>query len=424
LTPPERSGLIRARLFGAKHATGQVLVFLDSHVEVNQNWLEPLLSRIKDSRTNVVTPIIDVINADTFDYTPSPLVRGGFNWGLNFKWDAIPRSELLSDADFASPFRSPTMAGGLFAIDKTFFDDLGGYDPGLNVWGGENLELSFKIWMCGGSLEIIPCSRVGHVFRKRRPYGNLRDEGVDSMIRNSLRVAKVWMDDYIEFYYEVNPSARDVDTGDVSSRLELRKQLGCKDFKWYLETVYPDLPSPPHKGPASDDEFEARKRAKLNREQPPGDVKKFEPWDRKTRNYLRAFMIKLTGTNYCVESITKVPEKGAGLVLRSCNMRHGKHQVWHQTDKNELVLGKLLCLDSSNKFHEAKVKKCHELGGDQEWKYDVGKGRNPTAIYNSAAGMCLALTDKYHQEEAKVVMDVCSNENSSVWEMIDFTDEL
>ena len=50
---------------------------------------------------------------------------------------------------------------------------------------------------------------------------------------------------------------------------------------------------------------------------------------------------------------------------------------------------------SSNKFHEAKVKKCHELGGDQEWKYDVGKGRNPTAIYNSAAGMCLALTDKY-----------------------------
>ena len=109
LHAPERLGLIRARMFGAKQATGDVLVFLDSHCEVNVHWLEPLLSRIKENRTNVVTPIIDIINADTFKYEPSPLVRGGFNWGLNFKWDSIPRSELQTQEDFAKPFKSPTM---------------------------------------------------------------------------------------------------------------------------------------------------------------------------------------------------------------------------------------------------------------------------------------------------------------------------
>ncbi|XP_005797368.1 polypeptide N-acetylgalactosaminyltransferase 4-like [Xiphophorus maculatus] len=236
----KREGLVRARLIGATYATGDVLTFLDCHCECVPGWIEPLLERIAQNASTIVCPVIDTIDWNNFEFymqTDEPMI-GGFDWRLTFQWHSVPEADRQKRKSRIEPIRSPTMAGGLFAVSKAFFEYLGTYDMGMEVWGGENLELSFRVWQCGGSLEIHPCSHVGHVFPKKAPYAR------PNFLQNTVRAAEVWMGSYKQHFYNRNPPARKENYGDISQREQLRDKLKCKSFEWYLKNIYPDLHVP------------------------------------------------------------------------------------------------------------------------------------------------------------------------------------
>uniref|UniRef100_A0A0G4IFU8 Glycosyltransferase 2-like domain-containing protein n=1 Tax=Chromera velia CCMP2878 TaxID=1169474 RepID=A0A0G4IFU8_9ALVE len=233
---PERRGLVAARLMGIENAKAETFVILDSHIEVQPGWAEPLMHRLmgEDGRTRVVMPMIDGTDAQTFKHT-----KGGIGCTLGFIWKVIEHAvpeqqkDLKLRSSAIDPIPSPAMAGGLFAANTKYFLEAGGYDPLFLYWGTENLEL---LWQCGGSLECSPCSRVFHVFRQGGAGYSIPGNAVTI---NRMRTTAIWMDELGELARAVLGRPQ-LDIGALDDRIQMRKEQKCKNFNWFMKEIWPE----------------------------------------------------------------------------------------------------------------------------------------------------------------------------------------
>eukprot|EP00049_Salpingoeca_infusionum_P018713 m.358459 g.358459 ORF g.358459 m.358459 type:complete len:596 (-) comp18152_c0_seq1:294-2081(-) len=328
---PERQGLMDARTNGAKAATGETVTFLDAHIEVSPGWLEPLMARIHEDRRHVVMPIIDSIEADSFAYHKGGLDILGFSWGLGQKSIGTRKRTRTQ------PMPSPIMAGGLFSMDRKLFFDLGAYDPEMKLYGGEEMEISFRIWQCGNTLECIPCSRVGHVFRTGQYWkGQVFSVPGSVIVKNKLRAAAVWMDEYADIVKHVMPALPPgMDLGPLDVMQDIRHKYNCKPFKWYLENVYPEM---------------------------------FVPND---KNFVRASgEIRNPALNACFDTLG-ASHQGTKIGVYPCHHAHGTQEflLTHKGDIRVAAMDFDNCLDRGN-TGSVSIWPCHQTGGNQFWTYN------------------------------------------------------
>jgi GT2 family glycosyltransferase len=356
------TGLINAKKQGGDRAIGDVLTFLDCHVlprdyGLGKYWSDGIMSRISENYKRVVVPSITDLDADKWEEIGKPdgVAKCYLSMDVDFRW-------FDSDDDYV-----PIMSGGLLAMSRDWWYETGGYDSGMVGWGGENIDQSLRIWLCGGEIVHATDSHVAHMWRTNdKPQTKAKytvPEGATS--NNRYRVAMAWMDEYIEKANDFPVFSQFVSRGgkppteplpDISSILAVKERMKCKPFQWFLDKfsgVYRDggvLPS-------------------------------------------TVFRIRDTRANLCIARRSTTNRQEHGIVAAQCSV-DDPMQLWHRGNRNESQCcsglrsyDSMYCLAGG---HHGKVvgNECNTYGRVQDQHVDI---RSDGEIFFNKMNTCLSV---------------------------------
>lgn len=168
-------GVARARNLGARHASGDCLVFMDAHCRVPEGWLAGFAEVLSAADVGMAGP--------SFTKLETPTPRGcGMRWSdytLDPCWFEPPDGE-------DDPYYAPLTTGACQVFRRETFDALGGYDDGFTRWGFEDVEMCLRTWLLGYRVAVHPGVTIAHYFREARDNYEVDDGDITY---NFLRMA-------------------------------------------------------------------------------------------------------------------------------------------------------------------------------------------------------------------------------------------
>jgi GT2 family glycosyltransferase len=228
-----RMGVAAARNLGASEAAGSLIVFSDAHVQPDSDWARHFEQALADSSVGAVGPAIMAMgNSSDVGYG-----RRWRNAALDGQWLPCRGSD---------PYPVPMLGGGFLAMRRNVFEDTGGFDTGLLLWGGEDLELCARMWMLDYKCLVLPTVQVAHLFRARSPY----PIPWPVYLHNLLRIAVVHFGEHalmrVVASLRSHPAFSEAFVrlleSDVWTRRESIRAKRVHDDEWYLSHFGMDLP--------------------------------------------------------------------------------------------------------------------------------------------------------------------------------------
>ena len=153
VNPGERTG--QARHIGTENAKGNIYVFCDAHIFVENDWLEKLAETLATPGINAVSPVFRNLDNEG-------LTWAGLTYRKNMKMGWLPNPGTLVPV--------PVLPRGCLAITRETFDAVGRFDKGFRMYAYGNVEFTMKLWLSGLGAYIDPRVTVRHILRDHISY--------------------------------------------------------------------------------------------------------------------------------------------------------------------------------------------------------------------------------------------------------------
>ena len=213
-----------ARNIGAEKANGDIFVFCDPHILVDDNWLKTLIDTLTVPGTGAVSPSIRPPEDEMFSV-------GGLTWGadLSLKW--LPSSEGINSV--------PVLPKCCLAITRGAFESVEGFEEGFRLYGYDDVEFTLKLWLFDLGAVINSAVKVCHIFNGSRPYTVSNNDIHYNLLRmailhfNQERLSRVIAK--IKNYQYFNDIFTEVMLSDAPERRCSIIERRVKDDDWYFQ---------------------------------------------------------------------------------------------------------------------------------------------------------------------------------------------
>ncbi|MDF2903521.1 MAG: glycosyl transferase family 2 [Bacillus sp. (in: firmicutes)] len=225
----KRVGVPGARNYGTSLADGDIIFMTDSHVRFSQGWDRHVFNNIADNR--IIAATICDTSSDFKGYGCRLVVPYMGTWWIKEPPVVNP------------PFVQIASCAGT-VLTKTLFERIGGYDPGMILYGGAEPEFSLRSWLSGAEIVSVPPLKVFHRF-KTKPEVELFLKGLrPTMIHNNLRFGFLYLSELaslqmirhfaMSYPDQIQDAIKLFEDSDVWQRKAFLKKSLRYDFEWFV----------------------------------------------------------------------------------------------------------------------------------------------------------------------------------------------